>query len=185
MKLHCPACGAEMTLDVVIGVEAAREAVLAALLLPAPLGKLLIAYLALFRPAKRQLSWERVASLFADLALPMAEGKIQRRGRIWPARLDYWRAALEEILAKRDKLTLPLKSHGYLFEIIVGYGERAEKAGEQLREQARKYPYSTERGGGSGTIAEVAARAMPEDVREQLAKIGVLKDRVKGAKNGD
>jgi hypothetical protein len=39
-----------MTLDVLVAHEGAREAVLAALQLPAPIGKLLVQYLAMFRP---------------------------------------------------------------------------------------------------------------------------------------
>lgn len=200
MRLACPACGAEMSLDVLLSVEAARDAVLAALLLPAPLGRLLVQYIALFRllpralegggrAIARQLSWERVAALFGDLALPMAEGRFQRRGRTYVATIDYWRAALEEILARREALSLPLKSHGYLYEIIAGYSERAEKAAEDLRERNRRYPYSQERGGaGSGpdaSVAEVAARAMPEEVREKLRGLGVLKRAAKGPANAE
>ena len=181
MRLSCPACGAEMTLDVLIATEAAREAVLAALALPPPLGKLLVQYMALFRPPKRQLSFDRLAVLFAELALPIADGRIERKGRAWSAPLEYWRAALEEIISKREKLTLPLKSHGYLLEIIVGYSSKAEAAAENLREQSRARGHSVERHSG-GTIGEVIARQMPERVREQLRGLGVLK---RGEKDGE
>ncbi len=130
MRASCPACGAEMTLDAMIAFEAAREAVRVALLLPSPLGKLLIQYLALFRPAKRQLSWERVASLLQELATPLAEAKLERSGRLWPAPLGYWEMALTEMLAKRDKLTLPLKSHGYLLEILASQAEKTAAKAE-------------------------------------------------------
>lgn len=136
MKLSCPACGAVSSLDVLLGHEGAREAVMVALALPAPLGKLLVQYVALFRPAQRQLSLDRVASLLNELAPMIAEAKIERNGRIWSAPQDYWRMALEEMVVKRDSLTLPLKSHGYLLTIIAGYSEKAEaraEAGEHAR----------------------------------------------------
>jgi hypothetical protein len=117
-----------MTLDVLVAHEGAREAVLVALQLPAPLGKLLVQYLAMFRPGKRQLSWERVGSILGELRGPIEEARIDRGGRSWPAPLDYWKAALEHMVQLRDtgKLQLPLKSHGYLLEVIAGMANKAE-----------------------------------------------------------
>lgn len=139
MNLACPGCGAEMTLDVLIGHEGAREAVLAALQLPAPLGKLLVQYLAMFRPRKRQLSWARVSALLEELRVPIAAAEISRNGRTWPAPLEYWRAALEHMVLLRDqgKLQLPLKTHGYLLEVIVGMSDKAERKAEGDRELHR------------------------------------------------
>ncbi len=137
MRLTCPACGALSSLDVLIGHAGAREAVLAALKLPAPLGDLLIQYVALFRPAQRQLSFDKLARLLGELQPLIEAGQIERGGRIWAAPHAAWRAALDDMIAKRDKLTLPLKSHGYLLEIIAGQAgkaaDRAEKASEQQR----------------------------------------------------
>src|SRR5260221_4754611 len=120
-----------MTIDVLIAHEGAREAVLAALQLPAPLGKLLIQYLAMFRPAKRKVSWERVSTLLEELSAPIAAARIERNGTNWAAPLEYWKAALEQMVHLRDtkKLQLPLRSHGYLLEVIAGMaGKAAEKA---------------------------------------------------------
>jgi hypothetical protein len=137
MKTSCPACGAAFSLDALIGNEGAREAVMAALAMPAPLGKLMVQYLALFRPAQRQLSFDRVASILGELQPMIEAAKVERGGRIWSAPQDYWRMALEEILAKRDKLVLPLKSHGYLLEIIAGYSNKAEARQEAHTEAKR------------------------------------------------
>ncbi len=134
MKLSCPACGSLSSLDALLGNEGAREAVMAALAMPAPLGKLMVQYLALFRPAQRQLSFDRVANLLNEL-LPMIESaRIERDGRTWIAPHDYWKQAIEEMLNKRDALRLPLKNHGYLFAIIAGYGSKAEARKEQQHE---------------------------------------------------
>lgn len=137
MKTACPACGAASSLDAIIGHEGARAAVMVALQCPAPLGNLLVQYLGLFRPAQRQLSFERVASLLGELLPQIQSGKIERSGRIWSAPQDYWQRAIEEMLAKRDKLTLPLKGHGYLLAVIEGYSNKAEAKVEQ-REEDRK-----------------------------------------------
>lgn len=126
MKMTCPACGSLSSLDALLGNEGAREAVMAALAMPAPLGKLMVQYLGLFRPAQRQLSFDRVANLLNELLPMVAAARIERSGRTWSAPQDYWSMALTEMIAKRDNLTLPLKSHGYLLAIIEGYGQKAE-----------------------------------------------------------
>ena len=175
MKTSCPACGATFSLDTLLGNEGAREAVMAALAIPAPLGKLLVQYLALFRPAQRQLSFDRVANLLNELLPMIAAAKIERNGRIWSAPQDYWKMAVEEMLGKRDKLTLPLKGHGYLLTIIEGYSNKAEAKAEAQTE-ARKgghtpvggsrqppSPPPPERRGGKRS-------AMPQEIKDFLKK---------------
>jgi hypothetical protein len=137
MKTACPACGATFSLDTLLGNEGARDAVMAALAMPAPIGKLLVQYLALFRPAQRQLSFDRVANLLNELLPLIAAASIERNGRTWSAPQDYWQMALSEMIAKRDNLTLPLKSHGYLLAIIEGYSSKAE-AKQEAHTEARK-----------------------------------------------
>ncbi|MDP1681048.1 MAG: hypothetical protein Q8L39_04660 [Burkholderiales bacterium] len=158
-----------MSLDVLISNDGAREAVMAALALPAPLGKLLVQYLALFRPAQRQLSFDRAQSLLSELAPMIEAARIERGGRTWVAPLEYWKAAIEEMLAKRDKLTLPLKSHGYLLEIIAGYANKAEGAVETKREQERAYAYTREQKPDPGM--KPARSVMPDSVRKQLKQL--------------
>lgn len=139
MQLNCPACGATFSLDAIIGHEGARDAVLAALQMPAPLGKTLIQYVALFRPAQRALSMDRLAKLLNELLPMISKAQIERNGTIYAAPADYWRNAMDSMLAGRDKLTLPLKSHGYLLEVIAGMAEKVAAKAEQKSEQGRKY----------------------------------------------
>jgi hypothetical protein len=139
MQLSCPACGATFSLDAIIGHEGAREAVLAALQMPASLGKTLIQYVGLFRPAKRALSMDRLAKLLNELLPMISAAQVERNGTIYPAPADYWRNAMETMLAGRDKLTLPLKSHGYLLEVIAGMAEKTAAKAERQHEQGRKY----------------------------------------------
>jgi hypothetical protein len=177
VKLSCPTCGAEMSLDVLLAHEGARDAVLAALRLPAPIGKQLIQYVSMFRPPKRQLSWARLSLLLADLLPPISAAQVERNGRTWPAPLEYWKAALEQMVQLRDegKLQLPLKSHGYLFTVIVGMSEKAEAKGE-AKTEARRAGVSS---GASPTFQ--APPAPPQGPRtavpEDLAKIFVKRER--------
>lgn len=174
MKTTCPACGSMSSLDALLGNEGAREAVMAALAIPAPLGKLLVQYLALFRPAQRQLSFDRVANLLNELLPLIADAKIERGGRIWSAPQDYWAMALTEMIAKRDNLTLPLKTHGYLLAIIEGYNVKAETRKETQTEAQRSG--NTQVGGKTlpsvdQVLGPVKDRsAMPESVKAALKK---------------
>lgn len=139
MQLNCPACGATFSLDVIIGHDGARDAVLVALQLPAPLGKSLIQYIALFRPAQRALSMDRLAKLLNELLPMISKAQIERNGTHYAAPVAYWQQALDDMVAQRSKLTLPLKSHGYLLTIIAGYAEKTAAKAERQNEQGRKY----------------------------------------------
>lgn len=187
MKLSCPACGAVHSLDVLLANDSAREAVMSALALPAPLGKLLIQYVALFRPNQRQLSFDRVARLLDELKDPISNAKIERNGRIWPAPLDTWKAALSEMIALRDaqKLRLPLASHGYLFEIIAAQADKAANAAERAKEA--KLRGETPVGGvapakveakapvctNSQTPAPLKGTRMPQSFKDTVAALGI------------
>jgi hypothetical protein len=176
MRLSCQACGAAISLDAAIGHEGASEAVKIALQLPSPLGKLLIQYVGMFRPAKRQLTMDRLASLLGDLLQMIDEGKIERGGRTYSAPLTYWQQAIEDMLAKREQLTLPLKSHGYLLTIIAGYAEKADAAAEKAAEDRKRSGAPPKESGNKTTV-----KNMPEHIRAQLQEF-VKKG---GSKNGN
>lgn len=159
MRLTCPCCGATNSLEALLNDAAARRAVAAALALPAGLGGRLLRYLGLFRPPQRGLTWDRAAKLLDELNNMIAAGQIERHGRLWPAPHDYWRLALDEILDRRT-LTLPLKSHGYLLEILAGLSNQAEARAEADEDARRHRPRA---GGERGPqlVAERLAALVP------------------------
>lgn len=157
MKLTCPACGFTGDPEAYLAEQQWRECVAAALVLPAPLGDRLLRYVRLFSPKSRSLSPDRAARLFREIADPIAAATVERNGRVWSAPLDYWSIALDQVLERRDQLTLPLKSHGYLFEIVAGLSSKAEGKTEAKREEQRRFS-PTDRTTGQ---AEPAARFMP------------------------
>lgn len=117
---------------------AARQAVVKAFELT-ELGSLLIRYVSLFKPAKTALSMHKLAKLLDELVPMIKTGQITRNGTLYPAPQAYWQQAIETMLMQRDKLTLPIKSHGYLLEIISGYANKAQAKNEKQSEQGRKY----------------------------------------------
>ena len=158
MRVTCPGCGAEMTLDVLLAHEDSRQALATLAQMATPLGALVLKYLALFRPAKRQMSHSRVVALIAELLPDLQRGAIARNGRDWAAPVEAWRAAIETVIAARDKgtLTLPLKSHGYLYEVIPGPADKQEAPAERETEADRR----SRRAPGATGEAQPAAAAL-------------------------
>lgn len=152
----CPACNARMSLDVVMGHQGARDALLAlAELHPAmaTLASAAVRYVGLFAPAKQVMRFDAVACRLNELAALIAPGRIEDRGRAWVTPVSYWVDAMEHMLATRDNLQLPLSGHNYLKRIVVGIADRAEGRSEEARETTRRNPYSVDR--QSGGFAQV------------------------------
>lgn len=178
MRTACPACGAEMSLDAMIAHDAARAAIAAAMGLDLLLGKALVQYLALFRPARRSLSFDRVASLLNELVPLIQAGRIERGSRIVAAPRESWKLAIEAVLAQRGDLQLPLKSHGYLLSVLCGMAEKAESQAETRTEQQRaghagagSHRSQTSTVGVPAAIQAIAGQprtAMPAAARQHL-----------------
>lgn len=166
MKIRCAACGATSSLDAAVAHDDAAQALNTALGMT-PIGRLLVQYLGLFRPAKNSLSFDRVNTLLNELLPVIQSGQLDRAGRTWPAPLSYWQAALEQVLAARPRLTLPMKSHGYLYEIVAGMSNKTEATAEAKTEEARRHQTETDR-----RHQQAAAEAKTEINRaEQLARL--------------
>ena len=120
MNIRCPNCGAVHSLDTLIN-DADASAVLKAVLdMDAEFGKAAIRYIGLFRPAKSQLSWARTAKLLNELMPMIKAQEAVRDGVSSPAPAEAWLHGFNETINARDqgRLKLPLKSHGYLLEIV-------------------------------------------------------------------
>ena len=163
MRLTGPCCGAQNSLEALLNDAAARQAVAAALALPG-LGDRLVRYLGLFRAPKHGLTWDRAARLLEELNTALAAGQITRHGQDWPAPLDYWKSALDQVLDARPSLTLPLKTHGYLYEVVLGHSRKATEARATREERAAEQTQAREgerRGmqGGAALLQTLAALA--------------------------
>lgn len=127
MRTRCPGCGATLSLDALIAHDGAREALTVAFKLSGQLGSALVRYLALFRPELRELTMDRVARLVGELLPDLQAQRISRNGQAHDAPLEAWVWAIEQALAARDagRLTLPLKGHGWLYEVISNWRPQA------------------------------------------------------------
>lgn len=123
MNTRCPNCGAVHSLDSLISDAEAAEVLKMLLELDADIGKAAIRYIGLFRPEKSQLSWGRTAKLLKELLPQIQTATVHRDGTAYAAPMEAWLYALHEVLAAREagRLKTPLKSHGYLYEIMAGW----------------------------------------------------------------
>lgn len=123
MNLKCPNCGAVHSLDSLIGNDGAADLIKAVLEFDAAIGKAAVRYVGLFRPAKSQLTFARTAKLLGELLPDIRAGQISRDGVVYPAPPEAWLHGFHTAIDARDagRLKLPLKSHGYLYEVISGW----------------------------------------------------------------
>lgn len=140
MQFKCPCCNASFSLEAALAVDAGRSALLVALQMPAPLGLLLAQYLGLFRAAGRALAFDRVERLLAELQPMLDKAVITRNGATRPCPISIWQQGIERVIEARnaDKLQLPLKTHGYLLEIVYALAEQAGAQQEKAQEAQRK-----------------------------------------------
>lgn len=156
MNIKCPNCGAVHSLDSLINDADASAVLRAVLEMDVEMGKAAIRYVGLFRPAKSQLSWSRTAKLLNELLPMMKAQTVERDGVSSPAPAEAWIHGFNETVNARDqgRLKLPLKSHGYLLEIV------SQWQGSGL---PSPQPSPTGRGGEGGA---------PSKLRQGVAALG-------------
>lgn len=133
MKVTCPACGSAFDLDAAVSDADARRFVDLVAGLEPRVAKPLIQYLALFRPAKTGMRWSRMLALAQEVEPAIREARIRRNGITYAVPLDAWSAALSMLADRPKNLTLPLRSHGYLLEILAN---QAEKTAAKIETEA-------------------------------------------------
>lgn len=147
MQLACPCCGARNTVEAYLQDADARLALEAALSLT-PVGKQMLRYIGLFRPGKHALTWARAGKLIAEVAAMIEKRAIERDGITYPAPLEYWVEAFDRMEEMRGKLDLPMKSHGYLLDILISLHKRQEAKQEtkleEMRQRGRHRPAAPE-----------------------------------------
>ncbi len=123
MRTRCPSCGATLSLDALVAHDGAREALKVVFALGGPLGSAVVRYLSLFRPAKSELTMDRVAKILTELVPDLQAQRIQRGGQVFDAPAEAWVWAVEQSLIARDegRLKTPLKGHGWLYEVVSSW----------------------------------------------------------------
>lgn len=123
MRIQCPCCGEQFPLEAgFLDDEGKRLAAQFAGMDPR-LGRAVLAYLRLFSPAKRGLRTSRAIKLVEDLVQLVEVGSVTRDARTTdskPATAAVWASGIDQMLAQRERLTLPLENHHYLRAVVYG-----------------------------------------------------------------
>lgn len=135
MRLTCPGCGAIASLEAFANDTAARKVANLFGQIPSEVATVLPEYLAMFRPEKQGLRWSRVQSILEELA-PMIRQGFARNGRRYNPAARTW---VEGITQTGNRgLRRPLKSHGYLLEVVADLHDRAEGKWERERDEEQR-----------------------------------------------
>lgn len=194
--ISCPVCGAGFDLAVAFACDEERQAFARLASVSIPLGTRVLRYISLFQPPKQRLTSAKKLKLLQQLLPDLERKTIAHKGRDWPAPLDAWAQAFDQMLERRaaGTLELPMKSHGYLYAILAGMADKTEAAHEAKRdEDARLRPQRASvqvrgqaleigaalgvvYGGKDPALAAIeqrnrAAAPMPAAVRERLNQI--------------
>lgn len=126
MKTKCLGCGAVASLDVLLAGNDVGQAFIAALNVPPSLKKQMVLYLALFRPAQRELTFSRATKLLNDMTPYINSGTLQYDRQRKNIPLAGWAWALAQVLerASTGKLSTPLANHHYLYSVAMHYDPR-------------------------------------------------------------
>ncbi len=159
----CPACGAEYDLAVAFAHEVDQRALARLATVSVPMGARVLQYLQLFQPPRQRLTAAKKIKLLLQLLPDLERRAITHKGRDWPAPLDAWAAAIDQMLEARSagRLELPMKGHAYLYAILAGMANQHEARAEAAREAERKAGPRQARQHGPASVLDVVPALVP------------------------
>lgn len=185
MGIHgvCPDCGCVRPVAEFLADARARQALDAALRIDPRLADALLDYMGLFAPPGRKLQTRKLIRLLTELNEMVSSAEVTVNRVSYSAPVAYWRQGMEEMVARRDGLTLPLASHGYLEKVVFGIASKAVGSAERKAEEEKGYRYGRE---GSGELTQVAEVAAPPKKKRSTPPPGWKDEAFKrGGSRGD
>jgi len=158
MKLICPSCGAVHSAEAWQNDVIARQCLKLACEMPHDVGSRCFAYLALFRPSGRSLTWKKVLRLLSELKELAGMSHIQWDKNVARPNSAYaWGMAMERMIENPPR-RLPLKSHGYLRSVAYEIADEADRHKEVKKNQEER------KGNARGRRPEVGSQKNPERI---------------------
>lgn len=134
MKLVCPSCGLTASAEAWENDAVAREVLVAVAALPAPVPAVALRYLALFRPDKQALRWQKAGKIVSDLAKSVQISHVQVQGKVArPCPPRIWAAAMEQMVERRESIRRPLPNHNYLKQVAWQLADEEDARCEATR----------------------------------------------------
>ncbi|HRQ63916.1 MAG TPA: hypothetical protein PKZ76_03480 [Xanthomonadaceae bacterium] len=138
MKVSCPNCAVSFPLELgFVELDGKKLAAVFAELEP-PLGKAVLDYLGLFKPAKSGLRLSRALVIAQEVSAMARAGTVEWDGNRRDCIPAFWVECIEQMLARRAELSLPLSNNNYLRKIVFAHADRAEARAEIQREESRR-----------------------------------------------
>lgn len=168
MHLTCPSCHERFPIAAgFIDDDGKRLAALLADMEPV-LGRAVIAYLRLFKPAKQGLRTARAVKIVRDLLDLVHLGTVcrdERGGVRRPASPAMWADGIEQMLAESGGLSLPLSNHRYLRAVVFGLADKVDADRERQREKDLRA------GHRPAPVSETTDKRRQVELREALRRI--------------
>ena len=140
MKLVCPSCGAQASAEAWRNDAIIRNMMRDLSSLPPPVQKGLFGYLSLFRPPRRGLAWKKAARLMRELGALVAAGHIEVQGRVArPCPPGIWAMGMGQMEERKGGLSLPLKNHNYLRQVVWQLADEADRDREAARRNSEMH----------------------------------------------
>ncbi|MDQ7002626.1 MAG: hypothetical protein Q9N02_08095 [Ghiorsea sp.] len=160
MNITCPSCGCNGSLELFMADREFREAILSAADLPSNCGALVLRYIGLFRPMKRQLTPSRAAKLIAEtLEFVTSSPTIFGKQEVHiPAYM--WQRGLQAVLDKPN-LTRPLKNHNLLIKIAITLATQRDH--DSYTEENEPAPRAASTGSSMKSIASIVDKSADAD----------------------
>ena len=150
----CPHCAFSAEIEAFFADDDGKRLAAVVADLPSECAREVLAYLRLFKPARTGLRTARAVKLAREVAALVAAGDVCKDERSGVRRIatpGMWAQGIEAMLAQRDRLSLPLESHGYLRAVVFGIADSADAAAERQKEQQLRLGKT--RDGGSESTA--------------------------------
>lgn len=136
----CQSCGAVAPLEWFLADTKYKQCLVVMADIPREVAPVAVRYLSLFRPASgRAMSPDKTVRILGEIAALVTAGHVQVKGKVarpCPARI--WAEAMEQMLAQRDALDLPMASHGYLLKVAYGLADVADAGAERKVREAEQ-----------------------------------------------
>lgn len=137
MLATCPHCAFQAEIEAFFADDEGKRLAAVVAELPAECGRAVLAYLRLFKPPKTGLRTARAVKLAREVVALIASGAVakdERTGVRRPAPPAMWAQGIEQMLAQRDRLSLPLETYGYLRAVVFGLADSADASSERQKE---------------------------------------------------
>lgn len=155
----CTSCGYKQPIQAGLENAKAKQAMASCLKIAPKLADDILMYLEMFSPGERSIRADKLANLFNELREVFSSAQVERNGIVYVAPLATWKLGLESVIANRSNLSLPLKTHGYLFQTVANLANSAAGKAEAKREQQRQHAPEGNRSGEPKAINKFTENA--------------------------